>query len=100
MLQTAATECHSVCAGAGSYGAWKTRLLLASASGAAIAVTALILVAAQPWWHYAPAALPVLAALEFAASVAAVLLFIIGMAGYGSVHHALEQAADELQHLM
>lgn len=34
------------------------------------------------------------------ALAAAPLLFIIGMAGLGSVGHALEQAADELQLLL
>lgn len=75
-------------------------MLLASVMLAVVALIALGLVVAQPWWQYAPAILPVLTVVQFIACVLATLLFVIGMAGYGSVQHALEQAAAELQQMI
>ncbi len=87
------------CAGAGAYSTWKFRLLLASALLSAVAVITLGLLAAQPWWQYAPGAVPLLAVVQGVACVAAALLFVVGMAGYGSVYHALTQTASDLDHL-
>lgn len=91
-------EWHA-CAGAGAYSTWKFRLLLASALLSAVAVITLGLLAAQPWWQYAPGAVPLLAVVQGVACVAAALLFVVGMAGYGSVYHALTQTASDLDHL-
>ena len=88
------------CAGAGAYSKWKFRLLLASALLSAIAVIALGLLIAQPWWQYALGVVPFLAVVQGSACVAAALLFVVGMAGYGSVYHALAQTASDLHHLL
>ena len=67
---------------------------------AACAVVSLVtfgFTAASPWWREYPKPLvPVLSALQLGAALLAPLLFIIGMAGFGSVSYALQQAADEL----
>lgn len=88
------------CAGAGVYSTWKFRLLLASALLSAVAVITLGLLVAQLWWQYAPRAVPWLAVVQGSACVAAALLFVVGMAGYGSVYHALAQTTSDLDYLL
>lgn len=65
-----------------------------------VGLTCLGFVIAQPWWRYPGAVLVVLAILQAVALVLVPLLFITGLAGFGSVGHALSQAASELQLLL
>ncbi len=75
--------------------------MAAAVACAAAGLPALGCIIAQPWWSGFPTPLvPVLAVLQAVALLAAPLLFVIGMAGYGPVGHALGQAAAELQVLI
>ena len=64
---------------------------------AAVGLIALGFVFAQPWWEYTKPVQPVLAALQAISLLLAPLLFVIGMAGYGSVANNFQQAISELQ---
>lgn len=84
-------------AGRRNYGTWKDACLALSAAHLAIGLAGMGFVMAQPWWNYPGGVLVFLAIVMAAALVLAALIFVIGMAGYGSVGHALAQAAIELQ---
>ena len=62
-----------------------------------LALPALAVVLAYPWWLYASPVLPVLVIGLFCCSVLAPILFILGFAGFGSVEAALRDEAQSLQ---
>jgi hypothetical protein len=78
----------------------KDACLALSAALMAVGLACFGFIVAQPWWNYPGAVLVVLAILMAIALVLAPLVFVTGMAGFGSVGHALAQAASELQLLL
>lgn len=78
----------------------KDACLALSAGLLAVGLACFGFIVAQPWWHYPGAVLVVLAVLAAVALVLAPLIFVTGMAGFGSMGHALAQAASELQLLL
>ena len=90
--------CHGCRAGCRRCRAWKNGMLLAAFGCAVAGLVAMGFVLAGRWWRGFPSPLlPVLAVVQAVCLLLAPLLFVIGMAGYGSVGNALEQAANELQ---